>query len=203
MATIESPNKPQNDPGSQDSMIRGQCRCGCVTYEFPKAAGLDINDKGMGELYRILIIPPEKQKFPERGGNLNKWRANHCHCAACTQTAGALVVSWAYIPLAHLKVNRKEKTGIYRASNHASREFCQICGSCLFFQEDGDKDGLDVTLATVTTPNLFNYFEPANHIWLEDVADIVLDEHGKGGGFATVCNDGLPRFKQNTTSEPF
>ncbi|KAG8817861.1 hypothetical protein FRC19_011037 [Serendipita sp. 401] len=188
---------------SSNETIKGQCRCGCVTYEFPKASDVDLEDKNLSELYKRLIVPPEKQKFPERGGHSNKWRACHCHCAACRQTAGALVVSCAYIPAEHFKITRKEKTGIYRASNHAYREFCLICGAALFFYEDRDINGVDITLATITTPRLFDYFELVNHVWVEDAADIVLDKDGKGGGLATIFNDDLPRMKRDSASEAY
>ncbi|KAG8834437.1 hypothetical protein FRC18_002027 [Serendipita sp. 400] len=200
---MESSMTAQVPSTSSNETIKGQCRCGCITYEFPKASDIDLNDKNLSESYNTIIIPPEKQKFPERGGRSNKWRASHCHCAACRQTAGALVVSWTYIPLKHLTVTRKEKTGMYRASNRASREFCLICGAAVFFHDDDDTNGMDLTLATITTPRLFDYFELVGHIWVEDASDIILDEDGKGGGLATILNDGLPRTKQDSASEAY
>ncbi|KAG9054956.1 hypothetical protein FS842_003697 [Serendipita sp. 407] len=62
---------------------------------------------------------------------------------------------------------------------------------------------MDLTLATITTPRLFDYFELVGHIWVEDAADIILDEDGKGGGLATILNDGLPRTKQDSASEAY
>ncbi|KAG8802809.1 hypothetical protein FRC16_008625 [Serendipita sp. 398] len=200
---MESSKTVQIPSTSSNETIKGQCRCGCITYEFPKASDIDPNNRDLSESYNTIIITPEKQKFPERGRRSNKWGVRHCHCAACRQTTGALVASWVDIPLKHLKVTRKEKAGVYRASNRASREFCLICGASLFYHEDDDTNGMDISFATITTPDISDYIEPVAHIWVEDAADIILDEHGKGGGLASICNDGLPRRKQDTESEVY
>ena len=59
---------------------------------------------------------------------------------------------------------------------------CPKCGTSLFFVEDDDKESIDVTLGSITTPNLFDYVEMIGHVWVEDAKELVLDEAGKGGG---------------------
>jgi hypothetical protein len=64
-------------------------------------------------------------------------------------------------------------------------------------------DVVDVTIASITTPNVFDYVEFNGHIWVEDARHLVLDEAEKGGGLATIMNDGLPRSKQSRSGELF
>jgi hypothetical protein len=60
-----------------------------------------------------------------------------------------------------------------------------------------------VTVASITTPNVFDFIEFNAHIWLEDTMTLVLDEEGKGGGLAGVMQDGLPRTVRSRDSQPF
>jgi hypothetical protein len=59
--------------------------------------------------------------------------------------------------------------------------------------EKEDPDVVGLTVASITTLNVFDYVEIDDHIWLEDVSSLRLDEEGKGGGLATILEDGLPR----------
>lgn len=58
-----------------------------------------------------------------------------------------------------------------------------------------------ITLGSFTTPNLFDYIELNAHIWVEDAAQLVLDEGGKGGGISGIMNDGFPRYIQGRDSK--
>jgi hypothetical protein len=69
--------------------------------------------------------------------------------------------------------------------------------------DDDDPDIVDVTVASITTPNVFDFIEFNGHIWLEDTKTLVLDEQGKGGGLAGVMNDGLQRTVRSRDSQPF
>jgi len=60
-----------------------------------------------------------------------------------------------------------------------------------------------VTIASITTPNVFDHVEFNGHIWVEDARHLVLDEAEKGGGLTTVMNDGLPRSKESRGGELF
>lgn len=50
----------------------------------------------------------------------------------------------------------------------------------MFFFDDGEPDSVDGTVGSVTTHNLFDFFGFGGHIWLEDVATMVLDK-AQGG----------------------
>ena len=80
---------------------------------------------------------------------------------------------------------------------------CPKCGTSLFFVEDDDKESIDVTLGSITTPNLFDYVEMIGHVWVEDAKELVLDEAGKGGGLAGIMTDGGYRTKQGSKSGSF
>lgn len=164
---------------------------------------MDMEASDTPQLLKDNIVPPSKQQFAERSGNVNKWRASHCHCGACRRTVGALMVDWVNVPTNVIKITRNGETGRYRASNHATREFCKKCGTALFFLDDEDTEIVDVNVASITTPNVFDYIEYGGHIWLGDVKDLVLDEDKKGGGLAGILNDGLPRTVRGRQSEPF
>ncbi|PVG02226.1 hypothetical protein CPB86DRAFT_823068 [Serendipita vermifera] len=184
------------------SHITGQCRCGAVSYQFPIPPSIDLNSDGVSPYLKDRIMPPSQQKYPDRGArpNSNRWKGNHCHCAACRQTAGALMVDWVNIPTEYVKITRNGPVGKYRASDHATREFCQTCGAALFFIDDLDPDSIDITIATITVPNVFDYIEYKNHTWVEDASSLILDEAGRGGGLAPLLNDGLPKTKRNGSS---
>ncbi|PVG02225.1 hypothetical protein CPB86DRAFT_780646, partial [Serendipita vermifera] len=189
-------------PQTEITHITGQCRCGAVSYQFPLPPTIDVESPDAPQLLKDNLVPPSKQKFPERGvrPNSNRWRASYCHCAACRQTVGALVVNWVNIPTKDIQISRNGPTGKYRASNHATREFCQTCGMSLFFLDDDDTDIMDVTVASINVPNVFDYVEIYGHIWLEDVSSLVLDEAGKGGGIAGLIDDGLSRARRERGS---
>jgi hypothetical protein len=69
--------------------------------------------------------------------------------------------------------------------------------------DDGDSDITDITVASITTPNVVDYIEINSHIWLEDAASLVLDETGKGGGIAGLINDGLSRARRERGSTAY
>lgn len=73
----------------------------------------------------------------------------------------------------------------------------------LFFFDEEEDDITDVIVASITTPNIYDYIEYNAHIWVEDARRLVLDEAGRGGGLATIMDDGLPRWKQSRGGEPF
>jgi hypothetical protein len=110
------------------SHITGQCRCGAVSYRFPVPPSIDLNSSDVSQYLKDRIMPPSGQKYPERGvrPNSNRWKGNHCHCAACRQTAGALMVDWVNIPTEYVTISRNGPTGKYRASDHATREFVSM-----------------------------------------------------------------------------
>lgn len=77
------------------------------------------------------------------------------------------------------------------------------CGTSLFFFGDSRPDMIDITVASLTIPNLFDFLEYTDHLWIEDASNLVLDEQGKGGGLAGILNDGLPKFMRGRDGEKF
>jgi hypothetical protein len=112
-------------PQTDIAHITGQCRCGAVSYLFPLPPSIDLESPDAPQLLKDNIVPPSKQRFPDRGvrPNSNRWKASFCHCSACRQTVGALVVNWVNIPTRYLQIVQSGPTGKYRASNFATREF--------------------------------------------------------------------------------
>jgi len=73
-------------------------------------------------------------------------RVNHCHCAMCRRTSGAVAATWATVPRAGFTLAGKPAE--YRASDFATRSFCAACGSTLFWQRDG-ADAIDLAVGTL------------------------------------------------------
>lgn len=60
-----------------------------------------------------------------------------------------------------------------------------------------------MTVASITTPCVYDYIEYDEHTWVEDVRHLILDNSGKGGGLATLMDDGVPKWKLSSDGEPF
>lgn len=57
----------------------------------------------------------------------------HCHCTMCRRTHGAAFTTWATVAANQMHIRRGEdKLTRLESSDHASRDFCSICGSELF-----------------------------------------------------------------------
>lgn len=107
--------------------------------------------------------------------------SGYCHCRTCQKQSGAPVVAWfAISPEGFRYVSGTPKK--FRASAHATREFCGTCGTYLAFREDDASATLGVNTATLDDPNLV---PPDFHIWHEsrimwfETADH-LPRHAKG-----------------------
>ena len=105
----------------------------------------------------------------------------YCHCRTCQRQSGAPVVAWFSIaPASFAYTNGKPKD--YRASTHATREFCGDCGTYLLFREDNPAATLGVNTATLDDPT---QVPPTFHIWHEshigwfETAD-TFPRHAKG-----------------------
>jgi hypothetical protein len=53
----------------------------------------------------------------------------------------------------------------YNSSPNVERTFCRTCGTPLTYQRTDEPDTIDVTTATLDTPEAF---APSREIWLED-----------------------------------
>ncbi len=106
--------------------------------------------------------------------------SGYCHCRTCQQQSGAPVVAWfALAPSGFCYL--QGQPGIYRASDHAGREFCPQCGTYLVFREDDPCQTISVNTATLDNPMLS---PPDFHIYCES----------RIGWFDV--KDSLPRHKQ-------
>ena len=85
----------------------------------------------------------------------------YCHCRTCQRQSGAPVVAWFSIPPEQFAYTNGKPKG-YRASAHATREFCGDCGTYLLFREDDPKATLGVNTATLDDPG---QVPPTFHIW--------------------------------------
>lgn len=87
--------------------------------------------------------------------------SGYCHCRTCQKQSGAPVVAWFSAVPNNFKYLSGSPKG-FRASSHATREFCSDCGTYLLFREDDPKATLGINTATLDNPSLV---PPDFHIW--------------------------------------
>ena len=59
---------------------------------------------------------------------------SHCHCQNCRRAHGAAFVTWVGVPEAQLElVAGESELRRYRTDTGATRSFCGVCGSPLFY----------------------------------------------------------------------
>ena len=99
----------------------------------------------------------------------------HCHCSMCRRNHGAAYVTWFRLPKDQLRiVEGGSRLAVYQSSQHATRSFCSVCGSSLFFEIDDSPDTIDVVLA-----NMDGAIDmaPVAHIHYDDaVAWVSMDD---------------------------
>jgi hypothetical protein len=84
-----------------------------------------------------------------------------CTCTQCMRQTKSPLPTYASYPLGHVAlVSGSPKS--YRASDHASREFCADCGSFLFWRRDG---GSRVGIAFGSFDDPSGQPKPSVHIW--------------------------------------
>lgn len=116
-----------------------------------------------------------------------KWVA-HCHCTLCRRAHGAAYVTWASVPVAQFRLRSGEVDVVhYRSSANATRGFCRVCGSTMFFQSTRWAGEMHVALANMLDPV---DRAPQVHAFYSDRASWV------------AVNDGLPRRGGVTGTEP-
>ena len=87
--------------------------------------------------------------------------SGYCHCRTCQKQSGAPVVAWfAIAPTGFRYISGTPKE--FRATDHATREFCGNCGTYLVFREDDPSATLGVNTATLDDPTRV---PPDFHIW--------------------------------------
>lgn len=99
-------------------------------------------------------------------------RVNHCHCAMCRRTSGAVAATWATVPLAGFTTVGSASE--YRASDFATRSFCSVCGATLFWRRDG-ADSIDLAVGTLDDAS---GIAAERHDWSDGrLPGFVLDAH--------------------------
>ena len=101
-----------------------------------------------------------------------------CHCRTCRLAAGAPSVAWVIFRSSEF-VFAVGQPARFRSSPAVTRTFCRRCGTSLTYQRDTEPDTVDVTTASLDSPD---DFAPTREIW---VADKLAWEQ---------LNDGLPRY---------
>lgn len=89
--------------------------------------------------------------------------SGYCHCRTCQKQSGAPVVAWFAIPPSGFRYVSGTPNR-FRATGHATREFCGNCGTYLVFREDDPSATLGVNTATLDDPTRV---PPDYHIWHE------------------------------------
>ena len=110
----------------------------------------------------------------------------HCHCTLCRRSSGAPVVTWLTVPRSALRLlsgTPRER----RSSAHAVRTFCADCGTPIAFRSDLQPDTLDVTVASLDTPELV---APRQHIWMRSALSWMR------------IDDDLPRYREREPVSP-
>ncbi len=89
-----------------------------------------------------------------------------CHCSQCRKQTG-LYYATTELPVSNLQIEGAENLADYRASEHATRQFCKTCGSAMFWRADGS-DSIDVLAGTIDMPT---GLRTRKHIHCADKAD--------------------------------
>lgn len=89
--------------------------------------------------------------------------AAYCHCRSCQRQSASPAVPWFSIAPSQFRFLKGKPKG-YRASDHATREFCGDCGTYLLFREDDATMTLGVNTIALDDPALV---PPAFHIWTD------------------------------------
>jgi len=75
-----------------------------------------------------------------------------CHCQDCRRSSGAPMVAWAMAPADQVKITGK--TRVYESSESGRRQFCEVCGTGLFYSNEAVFPGMiDVQFATLDNPD--------------------------------------------------
>ena len=98
-----------------------------------------------------------------------------CHCTDCRRHAGAPVVAWVMLPAEKVQIFGIPRT--YHSSEHGRRQFCEACGTSLFYLNKAILPGIiDVLSATLDQPDripVTAQYQVAERInWMEKLSDV-------------------------------
>jgi hypothetical protein len=107
-----------------------------------------------------------------------------CHCTQCRRQTGLYYAS-ATTAMDRLTLHGEARLQWYRASETASRGFCSVCGSALFWQADGSPD-ISIMAGAFDQPLGLKITQ---HIYCADKGD-----------FYDIPEDQAPRFPGDQSS---
>jgi hypothetical protein len=99
-----------------------------------------------------------------------------CHCKSCRRQSGHYLAA-TQVGRSGLTVAGEEMLSWYRATEHARRGFCRVCGVHLFWEQDGS-DRVSIFMGCLDDPT---HLKLADHIFV-----------GEKGDYYEI-NDGLPQ----------
>lgn len=82
-----------------------------------------------------------------------------CHCPDCRHAVGAQSVARVTVPTANFSFTSGTPVS-FRSSDHATRTFCDRCGTSLTFVDDKRKHETDVTTGSLDDPEPYPPTEP-------------------------------------------
>ena len=88
-------------------------------------------------------------------------RITICHCKHCRRTSGAPLVAWAEFPKSDLTLTGDTLMQI-ESRPGVIRQFCQLCGTHLTYQQPGRAPEIYVTVCSFDDPEEFS---PHDHTW--------------------------------------
>lgn len=93
----------------------------------------------------------------------------YCHCSICRKISGTIVVPWITVSSNHLHIIGTESLTIYHSTSSFCRQFCNKCGTQLFFHKSNpsccETYDIDITYGTIDhQTSEYRYF-PTHHIW--------------------------------------
>jgi hypothetical protein len=86
-----------------------------------------------------------------------------CHCRSCRLASGAPSVGWVVVPKRHFCWLAGELS-TFRSSPAVVRGFCGGCGTPLTYEHEDAPEDIELTLATLSSPDL----APTREIWLSE-----------------------------------
>lgn len=112
----------------------------------------------------------------------------HCHCSMCRRAHGAAFVTWVVVMKEQFEVlSGANRLVHYTSSKGATRSFCGVCGSSLFFAGEHFPGQVHIVLANIEGEI---DHAPEMHVFFSDRAPWVR------------LADELPRFGGATGMEP-
>jgi hypothetical protein len=105
----------------------------------------------------------------------------YCHCSQCRRQTGHFLAATNSAD-ADIDIDGSDSLSWYAASGAATRGFCRICGSLLFWKHN-EADSISIMAGAFDRPSGLT---EESHIFVADKGD-----------YYEIC-DGLPRFERSS-----